>query len=50
MEFSSKLISDAVEQFSKLPGVGKKTALRLTLHLLRLEKEKYKISDILLSI
>ena len=40
MEFSSKLISNAVEQFSKLPGVGKKTALRLTLHLLRLEKEE----------
>lgn len=40
MEFSSKLISNAVEQFSKLPGVGKKTALRLTLHLLRLNKEE----------
>ena len=34
------MISNAVEQFSKLPGVGKKTALRLTLHLLRLEKEE----------
>lgn len=40
MEFSSKLISEAVEQFSKLPGVGKKTALRLTLHLLRLDKQE----------
>lgn len=34
MEFPSKLISDSVEVFSKLPGIGKKTALRLVLHLL----------------
>ncbi len=39
MNFSSKLISEAVEQFSKLPGVGKKSALRLALHLLKLDKE-----------
>ena len=39
MEFSSKLINDSVEQFSKLPGIGKKSALRLTLHLLKLDKE-----------
>jgi len=30
----SKLIEDAVEEFAKLPGIGKKTALRLVLHLL----------------
>lgn len=35
MIFSSKLIEDAVNQFAKLPGVGKKTALRLVLHLLK---------------
>ena len=39
MEFSSKLINDSVEQFSKLPGIGKKSALRLTLHLLKLDKD-----------
>ena len=35
MQFSSKLIEKAVDEFSKLPGVGKKTALRLVLHLLK---------------
>ena len=39
MIFSSKLIEDAVQAFSKLPGIGKKTALRMVLHLLRQEKE-----------
>ena len=34
MNFSSKLLEDAVAEFSKLPGVGQKTALRLVLHLL----------------
>ncbi|MDA8963490.1 recombination mediator RecR [bacterium] len=38
MNFSSKLIQDAVEQFSRLPGIGRKSALRLTLHLLKMEK------------
>lgn len=33
--FSSKLLQAAVEEFSSLPGIGKKTALRLVLHLLR---------------
>lgn len=33
MEFSSKLLAEAVEQISRLPGIGKKTALRLALHL-----------------
>ncbi len=33
MNFSSKLIENAVEAFASLPGIGKKTALRLTLHL-----------------
>ena len=40
MIFSSKLIEDAVQEFSKLPGIGKKTALRMVLHLLKMEKEE----------
>ncbi len=35
MNFPSKLIEDAVTAFSQLPGVGKKTALRLVLHMLQ---------------
>ncbi|MBC7743949.1 MAG: recombination protein RecR [Flavobacterium sp.] len=35
MIFSSKLLENAVNEFSKLPGVGQKTALRLVLHLLK---------------
>lgn len=35
MNFPSKLIEDAVNEFSGLPGVGKKTALRFVLHLLK---------------
>ena len=35
MQFSSILLSEAVESFSSLPGIGKKTALRLVLHLLQ---------------
>ena len=34
MNFSSKLLDHAVDEFAKLPGVGKRTALRLVLHLL----------------
>jgi recombination protein RecR len=39
LEYPSKLIEDAVNQISKLPGIGKKTALRLVLHLIK-EKEE----------
>lgn len=39
MNFSSKLLENAVAEFSKLPGVGQKTALRLVLHLLNQEKD-----------
>lgn len=39
MEFSSKLLENAVNQISQLPGIGKRTALRLALHLLRQPKE-----------
>ncbi len=35
MQFSSSLLEKAVNEFSKLPGIGKKTALRLVLHLLK---------------
>ena len=35
MEFSSKLLEKAVNEMSQLPGIGKRTALRLVLHLLR---------------
>jgi recombination protein RecR len=39
MHFSSILIEKGVEAFSSLPGIGKKTALRLVLHLLKQDKE-----------
>lgn len=35
MEYPSKLIQSAVEELSKLPGIGRKTALRLALHVLK---------------
>ena len=35
MEFSSKLLENAVNEMAQLPGIGKRTALRLVLHLLR---------------
>lgn len=35
MEFSSKLLEIAVNEMSQLPGIGKRTALRLVLHLLK---------------
>lgn len=38
-QFTSKLLEDAVEEFAKLPGIGRKTALRLVLYLLRQEKD-----------
>ena len=40
MIFSSKLIEDAVQEFSRLPGIGKKTALRMVLHLLKMERNE----------
>lgn len=40
MEFSSKLLEQAVDQMSQLPGIGKRTALRLVLHLLKQPKEQ----------
>lgn len=40
MQFPSQLLESAVTEFSQLPGIGRKTALRLVLHLLRQEKDK----------
>ena len=40
MEFSSKLLEQAVDQMSQLPGIGKRTALRLVLHLLKQPKKQ----------
>ncbi|GAA4292056.1 recombination mediator RecR [Aestuariibaculum suncheonense] len=40
MEFSSKLLERAVNEMSQLPGIGKRTALRLVLHLLKQPKEQ----------
>ena len=39
MEFSSKLLENAVNQIAQLPGIGKRTALRLALHLLKQPRE-----------
>ena len=39
MQYPSKLIEDAVNEISHLPGIGKKTALRMVIHLLKQEKE-----------
>ena len=48
MEYPSRLIEEAVNEVAKLPGIGKKTALRLVLHLIR-EKEDatFRLADAL---
>jgi recombination protein RecR len=51
MNFPSKIIEEAVNEISKLPGIGKKTALRLVLHLLKEEPSaKHSLSDSLLNL
>jgi recombination protein RecR len=40
MEFSSKLLEKAVAEIAQLPGIGKRTALRLALHLLKQPKDQ----------
>ena len=40
MEFSSKLLEKAVNEMSRLPGIGKRTALRLVLHLLKQPRDQ----------
>ena len=48
MEYQSKLIEQAVHEIAKLPGIGKKTAFRLVLFLLKSdEKETYDLSNAL---
>ncbi|MGB2225419.1 MAG: recombination mediator RecR [Polaribacter sp.] len=39
MDFSSKLLENAVNEIARLPGIGKRTALRLALHLLKQPKD-----------
>lgn len=49
MNFPSKLIENAVDELAKLPGIGRKTALRLVLYLLKEETtETQSLSDALL--
>ena len=42
MDFPSKLLENAVDEMAQLPGIGKRTALRLVLHLLRQPLEQTK--------
>lgn len=39
LQFPSKILENAVNEFSRLPGIGRKTALRLALHILKQDKE-----------
>jgi len=51
MDFKSKLLNDAVEQMSSLPGIGKRSALRLVKHLLdQSEKEVKDFTQAFLSL
>lgn len=43
MSYPSKLLEKAVEQFSTLPGIGKRSALRMALHMLRQPKENVEL-------
>ncbi|MBN9350362.1 MAG: recombination protein RecR [Chitinophagaceae bacterium] len=43
MNFSSSLLENAVNELAKLPGIGKKTALRLALHLLKKETSEVEV-------
>ncbi len=48
MQFSSSLLENAVNEFARLPGIGKKTALRLVLHLLKQDtKEVGQFSEVI---
>ncbi|MEO6283542.1 MAG: recombination mediator RecR [Dyadobacter sp.] len=50
MNYPSRLIEDAVSEISRLPGIGKKTALRLALHLLKREEQQTRsLSEALLN-
>ena len=43
MSFSSTLLENAVNEFAKLPGIGKKTALRLALHIIKQPEAEAKV-------
>jgi len=45
MDFSSKLLENAVNEVARLPGIGKRTALRLVLHLLKQPVEEVKTCE-----
>jgi len=50
MNYPSRLIEDAVSEISRLPGIGKKTALRLALHLLKRDEQQTRsLSDALVN-
>ena len=48
MEFSSKIIEQAVEAFAQLPGVGRKTALRYVLHVIKQDNTQVELLSKLL--
>jgi recombination protein RecR len=51
MNFSSKLLENAVNEVSQLPGIGKRTALRLVLHLLKQPKtQTHQLSNALINL
>ena len=41
--YSSILLENAVNEFAKLPGIGRKTALRLVLHLLKQSEDEVEL-------
>lgn len=51
MEFSSRIIEQAVNEISRFPGIGKKTALRMVLHLIKQEsKDVSQLSEAILAL
>ncbi|MGB0778290.1 MAG: recombination mediator RecR [Flavobacteriaceae bacterium] len=51
MDYSSKILEQAVSEISSLPGIGKRSALRLALHLLKQDKERaHALSEALVSL
>lgn len=51
MEFSSRIIEQAVNEIAKFPGIGKKTALRMVLHLIKQDtKDVTQISEALMAL
>jgi recombination protein RecR len=51
MDYPSKLVEEAVNEIAKLPGIGKKTALRLAFHLLKQDEQNtYALSEALVNL